>query len=305
MASVKMCVNAPEISFSGKENTPQGLGYAASAEMVGKMMKGRDGQVYMVIVKNRDKTWKKVPEDMASRMTKEMPLLSKVVSDLKETLDSVEFVEPVELVKAPKVEAQPVKEMEPVEPVEAVEKVKKTRKPRAPKEKVDTAEPPKAMEAMEAMEAVEAIETIEGTNASEDVKAMEPAEKLKKARKPRVPKEKVASVSTEEVEGEEVKKVRKPRAPKADEEKNAEGETEVADGGAPIKKARKTRVSKKNPEGIEKKERKHRAPTEYNKFLSVKILELRTSQPGLKQTEYMRMAVVLWKEKKEQDAKKE
>lgn len=299
MASVKMCVNAPEISFSGKENTPQGLGYAASAEMVGKMMKGRDGQVYMVIVKNRDKTWKKVPEDMASRMTKEMPLLSKVVSDLKETLDSVEFVEPIELVKAPKAEA--AKDIEPVEPVEAVEMVKKTRKPRAPKEKVDTAEPPKAMEAMEA---------IEGTNASEDVKAGEPAEKLKKARKPRAPKEKVASLSTEEVEGEEppeeVKKVRKPRAPKADQEKNAEGEeTEVADGGAPIKKARKTRVSKKNPEGIEKKERKHRAPTEYNKFLSVKILELRTSQPGLKQTEYMRMAVVLWKEKKEQDAKKE
>jgi len=299
MASVKMCFNAPEISFSGKENTPQGLGYAASAEMVGKMMKGRDGQVYMVIVKNRDKTWKKVPEDMASRMTKEMPLLSKVVSDLKETLDSVEFVEPIELVKAPKAEA--AKDIEPVEPVEAVEMVKKTRKPRAPKEKVDTAEPPKAMEAMEA---------IEGTNASEDVKAGEPAEKLKKARKPRAPKEKVASLSTEEVEGEEppeeVKKVRKPRAPKADQEKNAEGEeTEVADGGAPIKKARKTRVSKKNPEGIEKKERKHRAPTEYNKFLSVKILELRTSQPGLKQTEYMRMAVVLWKEKKEQDAKKE
>lgn len=299
MASVKMCVNAPEISFSGKENTPQGLGYAASAEMVGKMMKGRDGQVYMVIVKNRDKTWKKVPEDMASRMTKEMPLLSKVVSDLKETLDSVEFVEPIELVKAPKAEA--AKDIEPVEPVEAVEMVKKTRKPRAPKEKVDTAEPPKAMEAMEA---------IEGTNASEDVKAGEPAEKLKKARKPRAPKEKVASLSTEEVEGEEppeeVKKVRKPRAPKADQENNAEGEeTEVADGGAPIKKARKTRVSKKNPEGVEKKERKHRAPTEYNKFLSVKILELRTSQPGLKQTEYMRMAVVLWKEKKEQDAKKE
>jgi len=296
MASVKMCFNAPEISFSGKENTPQGLGYAASAEMVGKMMKGRDGQVYMVIVKNRDKTWKKVPEDMASRMTKEMPLLSKVVSDLKETLDSVEFVEHVELVKAPK--AEPAKDTEPVEHVEAVEMVKKTRKPRAPKEKVDTAEPQKAMEA------------IEGTNASEDVKAGEPAEKLKKARKPRAPKEKVASLSTEEVEGdeppEEVKKVRKPRAPKADQEKNAEGEeTEVADGGAPIKKARKTRVSKKNPEGIEKKERKHRAPTEYNKFLSVKILELRTSQPGLKQTEYMRMAVVLWKEKKEQDAKKE
>jgi len=296
MASVKMCVNAPEISFSGKENTPQGLGYAASAEMVGKMMKGRDGQVYMVIVKNRDKTWKKVPEDMASRMTKEMPLLSKVVSDLKETLDSVEFVEHVELVKAPK--AEPAKDIEPVEPVEVVEMVKKTRKPRAPKEKVDTAEPPKAMEA------------IEGTNASEDVKAGEPAEKLKKARKPRAPKEKVASLSTEEVEGEEppeeVKKVRKPRAPKADQEKNAEGEeTEAVDGGAPIKKARKTRVSKKNPEGIEKKERKHRAPTEYNKFLSVKILELRTSQPGLKQTEYMRMAVVLWKEKKEQDAKKE
>jgi len=290
MASVKMCVNAPEISFSGKENTPQGLGYAASAEMVGKMMKGRDGQVYMVIVKNRDKTWKKVPEDMASRMTKEMPLLSKVVSDLKETLDSVEFVEHVELVKAPK--AEPAKDIEPTEPVEAVEMVKKTRKPRAPKEKVDTAEPPKAMEAMEA---------IEGTNASEDVKAGEPAEKLKKARKPRAPKEKVASLSTEEV-----KKVRKPRAPKADQEKNAEGEeTEAVDGGAPIKKARKTRVSKKNPEGIEKKERKHRAPTEYNKFLSVKILELRTSQPGLKQTEYMRMAVVLWKEKKEQDAKKE
>jgi len=298
MASVKMCFNAPEISFSGKENTPQGLGYAASAEMVGKMMKGRDGQVYMVIVKNRDKTWKKVPEDMASRMTKEMPLLSKVVSDLKETLDSVEFVEPIELVKAPKAEVQRAKDIEPVEPVEAVEMVKKTRKPRAPKEKVDTAEPPKAMEA------------IEGTNASEDVKAGEPAEKLKKARKPRAPKEKMASLSTEEVEGEEppekVKKVRKPRAPKADQEKNAEGEeTEVADGGAPIKKARKTRVSKKNPEGIEKKERKHRAPTEYNKFLSVKILELRTSQPGLKQTEYMRMAVVLWKEKKEQDAKKE
>ena len=48
----------------------------------------------------------------------------------------------------------------------------------------------------------------------------------------------------------------------------------------------------------EKKERKPRAPTEYNKFLGEKITELRISEPGKKSTEYMQMAIALWREKK-------
>ena len=223
MAPTKLaCLNAgdnAEYTYTGKENTPQGLGYAAGPEMVGKMMKGRDGAVYMVIMKNREKTWKKIPEDMAERMQKEMPLLTKAVSEVRSAEEPAKPAEETQ-VEEP---AMPVEEIE-VKPTEEPAKEKKARKPRAKKE----AEKP-----------AEEIQ-VEG----EEKPAEEPV-KEKKARKPRAKKE-------------------------------AEGEEAVK----------------------EKKERKPRAPTEYNKFLGEKITELRISEPGKKSTEYMQMAIALWREKK-------
>ena len=200
MAPTKLaCLNAgdnAEYTYTGKENTPQGLGYAAGPEMVGKMMKGRDGAVYMVIMKNREKTWKKIPEDMAERMQKEMPLLTKAVSEVRSAEEPAKPAEETQ-VEEP---AMPVEEIE-VKPTEEPAKEKKARKPRAKKE----AEKP-----------AEEIQ-VEG----EEKPAEEPV-KEKKARKPRAKKEAEKPAEEIQVEGEEKpaeepvkeKKARKPRAKK-------------------------------------------------------------------------------------------
>lgn len=72
-------------------------------------------------------------------------------------------------------------------------------------------------------------------------------------------------------------------------------------------KPKKKGGSKKNTtESSEKKERKPRAPTEYNKFISNTLKDLRTKHEGegIKTTEFMKMAIVEWKKFKEESSKK-
>ena len=40
---MKKCKNYPNISYTGKENTPKGRGYCAKGEKVGTKKKGKDG----------------------------------------------------------------------------------------------------------------------------------------------------------------------------------------------------------------------------------------------------------------------
>ena len=62
----KACVNNTEFSYSGKECSPLGKGYAADAEQVGTIMEGRDGTMWMVGIKNGVKVWNRVPTDLAN-----------------------------------------------------------------------------------------------------------------------------------------------------------------------------------------------------------------------------------------------
>ena len=62
----KACVNNTEFSYSGKECSPLGKGYAADAEQVGTIMEGRDGTMWMIGIKNGVKVWNRVPTDLAN-----------------------------------------------------------------------------------------------------------------------------------------------------------------------------------------------------------------------------------------------
>jgi hypothetical protein len=62
----KSCVNNTEFSYSGKECSPLGKGYAADAEQVGTIMEGRDSTMWMVGIKNGVKVWNRVPTDLAN-----------------------------------------------------------------------------------------------------------------------------------------------------------------------------------------------------------------------------------------------
>lgn len=53
------CLNNPSKRYTGNENTPKGKGYIASAEKIGKKMRGTDGNMYVVSKKGGNKRWVK------------------------------------------------------------------------------------------------------------------------------------------------------------------------------------------------------------------------------------------------------
>lgn len=85
--------------------------------------------------------------------------------------------------------------------------------------------------------------------------------------------------------------------------KNVEGDNEAKPDDEEVKPKRKyTRKPKNTEEGDnneEKKERKPRAKTEYNMYISEKLKELREKHKDLKTTEYFKMAIAEWKVYKE------
>ncbi len=54
------CLNDFSKRYTGYENTPKGKGYVASAEKVGKRMKGTDGDMYVVTKNGGTKKWSKM-----------------------------------------------------------------------------------------------------------------------------------------------------------------------------------------------------------------------------------------------------
>jgi uncharacterized protein YwqG len=54
------CKNDETKSYTGKELSPKGLGYSASGEEVGKVMKGKDKEYYIVKATVKSKKWTKV-----------------------------------------------------------------------------------------------------------------------------------------------------------------------------------------------------------------------------------------------------
>jgi hypothetical protein len=83
--------------------------------------------------------------------------------------------------------------------------------------------------------------------------------------------------------------------------KNVEDDNEVKPDNEEVKPKRKYTRKPKNTEGDneEKKERKPRAKTEYNMYISEKLKELREKHKDLKTTEYFKMAIAEWKVYKE------
>jgi len=100
---------------------------------------------------------------------------------------------------------------------------------------------------------------------------------------------------------EKVKPAQKKRGPAAKEDKV--NDVVVDDVKAEPKKRGRPPKAKKNDNEEPKKERKPRAKTEYNEFLSSKMKELREKHKDdsekLKTTEYLKMAIAEWKLYKE------
>ena len=94
----KPCKNNSAYTYSGKESSPLGLGYAADSERVGHIMEGRDKTMWMIGMKNGMKVWNRVPSELA----KEAPVIND--DDVAQGAD-----EEAEIPPAPKKAAAPKK----------------------------------------------------------------------------------------------------------------------------------------------------------------------------------------------------
>ena len=71
MASKMSCKNSAKMSYTGKEVSPLGLGFCADAEKVGTLMKGRDGNSWVVGLKKGEKLWVRSKEPVVEEPEKE------------------------------------------------------------------------------------------------------------------------------------------------------------------------------------------------------------------------------------------
>lgn len=154
----KPCKNDKAHKFTGKENSPKGIGYCANAESIGTLMEGRDKKLWMVTLKNGVKQWSLVPESLSLvDLKKQVPVLSNtivmakpVVEEEKDDTVSVEEEKKVTKPRAKKetekdeekkvTKTRAKKELPPIADVPALEnteKIEKVKKPRAKKEKVE------------------------------------------------------------------------------------------------------------------------------------------------------------------------
>jgi hypothetical protein len=267
--SKKPCKNDPTFMYNGREINPLGLGYAPQAENVGTVMMGRDKKRWMVIVKNGQKVWSKVPEMVDGsepEVEKEEPLIATSDEEAKDDDDAVkpEEVKVEEKPKEePKVEEKPkkrvVKKKAEEKPKEEVkpEEVKVEEKPKEEEPKVEE-KPKKRVVKKKAEEKpkeevkpeepkVEEKPKEEESKAEEKPKEEKPKEEEKP--KKRVVKKKT-EVKVEETKPEEVKVEEKPKkaerkAPKEKANTFDEGHEMVGlDGMMYVVKATKAGVKK-------------------------------------------------------------
>jgi hypothetical protein len=71
MASKMSCKNSAKMSYTGKEVSPLGLGFCADAEKVGTLMKGRDGNSWIVGLKKGEKLWVRSKEPVVEEPKEE------------------------------------------------------------------------------------------------------------------------------------------------------------------------------------------------------------------------------------------
>ena len=147
----KPCINSSEWTYTGKEVSPTGLGYAPDGETEGTQMKGRDETMWIVGRKNGVKVWNRVPtmlvkEDPVmeySTPEKKVPVKDtlvpppapkKVKKDFVEKIDPKDVMIHKDLLDRLNEVADDIPDAEP-EPKTNVVPAKPEKKPRAPAKK--------------------------------------------------------------------------------------------------------------------------------------------------------------------------
>lgn len=69
MIGKQACLNNAAFSFTGREASPLGLGWCASAESPGTLMRGRDKRLWVVGMKNNVQVWLVVSDQEAAAAT--------------------------------------------------------------------------------------------------------------------------------------------------------------------------------------------------------------------------------------------
>tara|TARA_A100001015_G_scaffold276634_1_gene335045 strand:- start:107 stop:421 length:315 start_codon:yes stop_codon:yes gene_type:complete len=63
------CKNDPKRTYKGTEPSPKGLGYCAHSEKVGKKMKGKDGNQWIITeTKKGIKRWSKIKDETLKKV---------------------------------------------------------------------------------------------------------------------------------------------------------------------------------------------------------------------------------------------
>jgi len=266
----KSCVNNTEFSYSGKECSPLGKGYAADAEQVGTIMEGRDSTMWMVGIKNGVKVWNRVPTDLANDTA--------VVGDLQKPSGPSEAKAPT-TAAAKKKAAAAAKKAVKKEPVSLVS------------ESED--EPDKSATAPLSDIKEESESSPVVTPAAEPLKEKKKAAATKK--KAEATPKKIVLVAEEDVEIADEKSEVKAEAPKKKvTKKKVVTEPEGAEAKAEVAPAvqEKAAASKAT-----------RAPTDFNLFMKYQLEVLGKENPEMKHKDKFSKAAAQWKELGEDEKK--
>ena len=268
----KSCVNNTEFSYSGKECSPLGKGYAADAEQVGTIMEGRDSTMWMVGIKNGVKVWNRVPTDLANDTA--------VVADLQKPSGPSEGKAPT-TAAAKKKAAAAAKKAVKKEPVSLVsESEDEPDKSVAPLSdiKEESAPAPVAKPVKEKKKTTVALKKVIIAEADVDIADEKAEEKV----------EEKAEEVEEKVEAPK-KKVTKKKAA-AESEKTAKTPKDEAEVAPAVKE--KAAAPKAT-----------RAPTDFNLFMKYQLEVLGKENPEMKHKDKFSKAAAQWKELGEDEKK--
>jgi hypothetical protein len=263
----KSCVNNTEFSYSGKECSPLGKGYAADAEQVGTIMEGRDSTMWMVGIKNGVKVWNRVPTDLANDTA--------VVADLQKPSGPSEGKAPT-TAAAKKKAAAAAKKAVKKEPVSLVsEDEDEPDKSAAPLSdiKEESAPAPVAKPVKEKKKTTVALKKVIIAEADVDIADEKVEEKAEVEEKVEAPKKKVTK--------------KKAAAESEKTAKTPEDEAEVA----PAAKEKPTAA------------KATRAPTDFNLFMKYQLEVLGKENPEMKHKDKFSKAAAQWKELGEDEKK--
>ena len=303
-AGHKVCHNHMSYTYTGKESTPQGLGYCAEAEEIGKVMTGRDKHMWTVGIKNAMKVWVRIPDQMVAKkevapMAKPVPAAPEAEAKEDEPIAEEPANEAVEepLVRGRRLSDGCVSDEEDCDIVGPLI-ITPVKKAPAAKPKVPAA-PKKAAKPKAAPAVADDTVSEASTTESKQPKRAPTAfnlfvkEKIAELRvsEPGLPQKDYmskAAAAWNEYKAANGMPETKPKAPKAP---KASAEAEA--GEAPVKKTKK--AAAKDDATSEKPKR---APTAYNIFIKEKMAELRAAEPGLQAKEYMSKAAAAYRESK-------